>query len=127
MGGMSLHRRLRKGPMSSMMIQRKGGRVNLFNYNPSIAGGRIGVQRYKTSHRRGQYLRHKEHEALVSAPSGGGLTNPGHVVHGHGAGPGNYMGIGATGRTAMHPINAKRKQIQEVIAQKLHANKKART
>lgn len=122
---MGLHRPKAIGSTSGMFAQRMGGRVTLFNYNPKIAGGSLNVTRFNTAHRRGQYLRHKEHEHVVNTVSAGaGLTNPGHAAKGGGA---NYQGLGATGRTAMHPFNAERKRLHEVIASKMNNNtKKAR-
>lgn len=122
---MGLHRKnVLRGATSSMFTRRTGGRVTLFNYNPSVAGGRVGLGRYKSAHHKGRFMRHKEHERTVATVgTGGGLTSPG--TAGRGVDPGfninrgNYAGLGATGRTAMHPVNETRKRIHDLLASKL--------
>jgi hypothetical protein len=37
---MPVHRRNQRGPSNSVFNHRMGGRVSLFNFNPSIAGGK---------------------------------------------------------------------------------------
>lgn len=120
---MGFHRRNTRGPMSRMVTQRTGGRVTLFNYNPSIAGGTIAVNRYKTAHYRGRFMRHKEHEHTVaSTGTGGGL---GVGVSGRGA-EGNYQGVGATGRTAMHSMSENKRKLHELIANKMMSGSAAK-
>lgn len=115
---MPITRRTYDAPMSRAAIHRTGGSVNLFNYNPSIAGGSIAVHRFKHLHYQGKYLRHKEHEHLVASTTGTGLHAPGHAAHG--GGTGNYQGLGATGRTAMHPITEDKKRLHEMIGKMMH-------
>lgn len=49
---MPLHRRMGKNPTGGMHY-RRGGKVSLFNYNPSIAGGMISNNRHHSKHRMG--------------------------------------------------------------------------
>jgi hypothetical protein len=65
-----------------MHMIKKGGRVSLFNYNPSIAGGKIAIKRFHL----GRPMRNWQEKHLVSmiGAQGQGLTAPG--VHGKGLG-----------------------------------------
>lgn len=58
---------------------RKGGRVTLFNYNPSIAGGKIAVKRFHRAHHLGMPLRNwkEKHMASIVGAQGQGLVAPG--------------------------------------------------
>jgi hypothetical protein len=119
------HRRNRHGTMSAMVTKRLGGRVTLFNFNPSIAGGRIGVLRQHACHYRGQVLRTKEQDKMIGTTgTGGGLHAPGGISSRGGSMEEmdrNYAGIGATGRTAMHPLSENKKRLHALIATKMHA------
>lgn len=71
---------------------RKGGKVSLFNYVPSIAGGMIGLRRYGRPHHLGVPCRnwHQKHmAAMAGAADGGGLHAPG-------SGARMGMGMGST-------------------------------
>lgn len=68
---------------------RKGGKVSLFNYNPSIAGGAIGLRRFDKQHHLGVPCRNwqqKHMAAMVGAAEGGGGL--------HAPGSGARMGMG---------------------------------
>jgi hypothetical protein len=103
-------------PMSSVVTHRTGGRVNLFNYNPSIAGGKLAIHRDKGAHYRGRFRGNDASSTMPATTSGGGLQTPGHSG---GRGVENYQGLGATGRTAMHPAMAQKKRLYEVISNNL--------
>jgi hypothetical protein len=116
---MPITKREHHAPMSRASTHRSGGAVTLFNYNPSIAGGIIALHRFPHLHHQGRYLRHKAHEQLTTSTAGTGLLTPGHTSHGSGIG-GNYQGLGATGRTAMHPITEDKKRLHEMIGKMMH-------
>ena len=63
---------------SAMFTKRMGGRVTLFNYNPSIAGGKIGVKRFHKTHRMGPVLRRNKQEAktMIQGAIGSGAVEP---------------------------------------------------
>lgn len=71
---------------------RHGGRVTLFNYNPSVAGGKIAVKRFHKSHHLGPVMRggdawQKKHMATIVGAQGAGLVAPGsHMRSGMGVG-----------------------------------------
>ena len=78
---MGVHRRgIHRHTAGKMHGIRKGGKVSLFNYVPSIAGGAIGLRRFGRAHHLGVPMRnwHQKHmAAMVGAADGGGLHAPG--------------------------------------------------
>ncbi len=77
---MPIHRRGNRMPVGKMHSMRTGGRVSLFNYNPSIAGGKIAVKRFHRSHYLGVPMRNwrQQHMGqMVAASDGKGLHAPG--------------------------------------------------
>ena len=106
---MGLHRDNRRGcaaPRTHTM--RMGGRVTLFNYNPSIAGGAISVKRHHTAHRLGKVLRKDAQRAMTNiiGAEGAGLKNPGHHV-------GALMGVAPA--SSNHHHNEHRKRVRDAI------------
>lgn len=83
---MPLRRKSGRSNVGKMHSIVKGGRVSLFNYNPSIAGGKIAVKRFGRAHYLGRPLRNWQERHLTSmiGAQGQGLTAPG--VHGKGLG-----------------------------------------
>lgn len=77
--------------MGAMHKMRTGGAVSLFNYNPSIAGGKIMTKRYGRRHRMGVIGRGAWQEkqlAQFTGAQGQGLTAPGsHARVGMGTAP----------------------------------------
>lgn len=65
---MGLHRKMGRNPSNSMHARRTGGRVSLFNYNPSIAGGKIAIKRFKRGHRMGHLTSHHRKVSLAAIP-----------------------------------------------------------
>ena len=45
---MPVFRKNTRGPSNAVFNHRMGGRVSLFNYNPSIAGGKTGTAIHTT-------------------------------------------------------------------------------
>lgn len=88
---MALLRRHKRSPVGHMHRFRTGGKVSLFNYNPSIAGGKIMTKRYGRRHRMGTIGRGAWQEkqlAQFTGAQGQGLTAPGsHARVGMGAAP----------------------------------------
>lgn len=79
---MPITRRHARRPVSKMHRLRTGGAVSLFNYNPSIAGGKIAIKRFGRRHRMGHVGRgawQEKHLAqMVGAQAqGAGLYAPG--------------------------------------------------
>jgi hypothetical protein len=62
--------------------------VSLFNYNPSIAGGKIAVKRFGRAHHMGRPLRNyqEKHMASMVGAQGQGLMAPGSHAHAKGGG-----------------------------------------
>lgn len=87
---------------------RMGGRVSLFNYNPSIAGGVIAVKRYGRVHPLGQVLRKDAQRTMTNiiGAEGAGLKNPGHHV-------GAMMGVAPA--SSNHHSNEHRKRVREAM------------
>ncbi len=83
---MPVRRKSERSNVGKMHLIRKGGRVTLFNYNPSIAGGKIAIKRFGRAHRLGRPLRNFQEKHLMSmiGAQGQGLTAPG--VHAKGLG-----------------------------------------
>lgn len=88
---MAVLRRHRRSPVGGMYKMRTGGAVTLFNYNPSIAGGKIMTKRYARRHRMGTIGRGTWQEkqlAQFTGAQGQGLTAPGsHARSGMGTAP----------------------------------------
>lgn len=80
---MPLVRRGKRSNVGRMHSIRSGGRVSLFNYNPSIAGGAIQVKRFGRAHHMGQPLRNyqEKHMASMIGAQGQGLMAPGSHAH----------------------------------------------
>lgn len=57
--------------------------MSLFNYNPSIAGGKIQIKRYTRAHHLGRPLRNyqEKHLASMIGAQGQGLMTPGSHAH----------------------------------------------
>lgn len=57
--------------------------MSLFNYNPSIAGGKIAVKRFSRAHHLGRPLRNyqEKHMASMIGAQGQGLMAPGSHAH----------------------------------------------
>lgn len=87
---------------------RMGGRVSLFNYNPSIAGGAISVKRYTNAHRLGKVLRKDAQRTMTNiiGAEGAGIKNPGHHV-------GAMMGVAPA--SSNHHSNEHRKRVREAM------------
>ena len=77
---MPIQRRGKRMVVGKMHNIRKGGRVTLFNYNPSIAGGKIAVKRFGRAHRLGGVMKNwaGKHMASMIGAQGQGLMPPGH-------------------------------------------------
>ena len=107
---MGLHRDNTRGhpaaPRTHSM--RFGGRVTLFNYNPSIAGGAIAVKRYHDAHRLGRVMRKHAEKAMVPmiGAEGAGMKNPGHHI-------GGMMGLPPSSST--HHKHERQKRVREAI------------
>jgi len=88
---MALLRRHKRAPVGKMHKLRTGGAVSLFNYNPSIAGGKIMTKRYARRHRMGTVGRGcwpEKQLAQWTSAQGQGLTAPGsHARMGMGVAP----------------------------------------
>lgn len=101
----------------SMFNMRQGGGVSLYNYNPSIAGGKVGVKRFGSKvHWRGHILRgntERGKAVVLGAEANGtaGIMGPGHNVSG-------LMGVAPPG--ASHGAAAHRKRVLEGIAKHLN-------
>jgi len=94
--------------------------VSLFNYNPSIAGGKIGVKRFTKCFPKGQIMRRNAQAAktaVIGAETGTGLTNPGHHIGGL---------MGAAPQSSKHGDNAAKKRVFEAISQHLGGSKRHR-
>lgn len=63
---MALHRHTGRHP-SGGMHWRRGGKVSLFNYNPSIAGGSISIHRHHKGHRMGHLMSRRPKHAVPLA------------------------------------------------------------
>lgn len=116
---MPVHRRNARGSVSAMFNHRMGGRVSLFNYNPSIAGGKIGVKRYHSAHYKGRVLRANRQKGMtaIQGAEGSGLATPGHHVGGVMAAP---------PMTSTHADKASRKRVFDAIAEHLGGGKRRR-
>lgn len=64
---MPVHRAHHRKNVSSMWAHRTGGKVSLFNYNPSIAGGAIAVKRFRSAHHLGRYMHRKSGGTAIPA------------------------------------------------------------
>jgi hypothetical protein len=87
---MGLLRRHKRAPVGHMHKLRTGGKVSLFNYNPSIAGGKIMTKRFSRRHRLGMIGRGWQEKQLAqfTGAQGQGLTAPGsHARMGMGTAP----------------------------------------
>lgn len=85
---MPIRRKSDRRNVGKMHLIRSGGRVSLFNYNPSIAGGKIAVKRFGRAHHLGRPLRNyqEKHFASMVGAQGQGLVAPGsHARVGMGA------------------------------------------
>lgn len=109
-----------KNVCSNMVLKRQGGRVSLFNYNPSIAGGKLACLRYPNAHRRGSYLLGKTHDAMPAVAKINGEHKSGHAGVHHSV----HHGMAAPMATAKHERLASRKRILDSIAE--HMSKKRR-
>lgn len=76
---MPIRRNNKHGNTGKMHSIRSGGRVSLFNYNPSIAGGKIAVKRFGRAHYMGVPMRNwqEKHLASMIGAQGQGLMAPG--------------------------------------------------
>lgn len=76
---MPLARRNKHSNVGRMHSIRCGGRVSLFNYNPSIAGGKIAVKRFGRAHYMGVPMRNfqEKHLASMIGAQGQGMMAPG--------------------------------------------------
>lgn len=112
---MPVMRRNQRGPSNAMFNHRMGGRVTLFNFNPSIAGGKIGVKRFHHAHHMGRIIRGNGQKAMtnIQGAEGTGLMNPGMSAT-HRAG---MMGVAPP--TSMHADKEGRKRVFESIAKHL--------
>jgi hypothetical protein len=90
-----------------------GGRVSLFNYNPSIAGGKIAIKRYARTHPMGRILRGNHQKNMVvlqGAEQGSGLAPPGHHIGGL---------MGAAPKSSMHASKDAKKRVLDCISEHL--------
>lgn len=96
----------------AMFGKRMGGRVSLFNYNPSIAGGKIGVRRFKNAHRMGKILPGNIQKVMtnIQGAEGSGLAAPGMHVGGI---------MGAVPPTSLHHKASEKKRIFDSISEHL--------
>lgn len=82
---MPIRRRNVRSNVGKMHAMRTGGRVSLFNYNPSIAGGKIAIKRFGRAHHLGMPMRNWQEKHMASmvgaASGGGGLMAPGSHAH----------------------------------------------
>jgi len=104
----------------TMFQMRQGGRVSLFNYNPSIAGGKVQVKRFGNKvHWRGCIQRGntEKGKTIMIGAEGAGIMNPGHHV-------GSMMGVAPPGST--HGANAYRKRVVDVIGKHLSTGSAAK-
>lgn len=112
---MGLHRKgIHRHTAGRMHGVRKGGKVSLFNYTPSIAGGVIGIKRFGRYHKLGMPCKNWKdtHMAsMVGAASGGGLHAPG-------SGARMGMGIGSS-------VKEGRKRILEGIREQFNKRMKS--
>lgn len=85
---------------------RKGGRVSLFNYNPSIAGGKIAIKRFGRAHHLGRPMRNFQERHMMSmiGAQGQGLTTPG--VMGKSLGDSNAKSIKEGRKRILEQIGA---------------------
>lgn len=76
---MPVRRKGERQSVGKMHLIRKGGRVTLFNYNPSIAGGKIAIKRFGRAHHLGRPMRNfaEKHMMSMIGAQGQGLTTPG--------------------------------------------------
>lgn len=96
-----------------MFNHRMGGRVTLFNYNPSIAGGKIGVKRFHNAHHKGRILRANKQKGMtaIQGAEGSGLASAGKLS------PGGVMAASPVSST--HADKASRKRVFDAIAEHL--------
>lgn len=116
--------RMHHRPMSSLVTHRTGGRVTLFNYNPSIAGGKIHILRHRLAHYKGRYLRHHEHEHIVRQAESGQPVEE--AVQGGVAGCPNTEYESAGGRTSRRSRGEERKRLHGAINRALKESTKKR-
>jgi hypothetical protein len=88
---------------------RFGGRVTLFNYNPSIAGGAISVKRYHNAHRLGKMMRQHAEKAMVPMIGAEGAGMKAHKAD-H---IGGMMGLPPSSST--HHKRERQKRVREAI------------
>lgn len=114
---MPVFRKHSRGSTSAMFTKRMGGRVSLFNYNPSIAGGKIGVKRFQNAHHMGRILRKDAQRNMTSiqGAEGSGLATPGSHIGGM---------MGATPPSSTHGSDSDRKRIFSAISNHLAGNGK---
>jgi hypothetical protein len=116
---MPVHRRNARGSVSAMFNHRMGGRVTLFNYNPSIAGGKIGVKRFHTAHHKGRILRANRQKGMtaIQGAEGSGLA----------CGQGVTGGVmAASPVSSTHGDRASKKRVFDAIAEHLGGGKRSR-
>lgn len=105
---MPIRRKSNRANVSKMHSLRTGGRVSLFNYNPSIAGGKIAIKRFGRAHHMGRPLRHNAQKHMVSivGAEGQGLVAPGSHAR---------SGMGAEAPSAIHSLKEGRKRVLDAI------------